>query len=124
MGNVTHKPNGTVSVETSEDATQAAANLGVEIYPGATAVKGSSVSGSFGGMNIGAATLETDDSVATVGEFYSNKYPNSLVGDAKEDKQEFIVNTDKATVVIAVQSQSSGKTKIVISRMAGAKKSE
>ena len=50
-------------METSKDPEQVAKDLGIDIYPGATALKNGAVNMSFGSMHTVAASFESTDSV-------------------------------------------------------------
>ena len=83
-GNVrVHSPFG--NVETSSDPEEAAKNLGVDVYPGSTVVKGSAANMSFGKAHTAAAQFETSDSPDTVAQFYRSKYPSATFSSSEAD---------------------------------------
>ncbi len=81
-----HNENGNVRVETpfgtvntTTDPDEAARNLGIDLYPGAEVVKGTTSDMTMGNMHTAAADFETSDPVSTVAEFYKSKVPNANV---------------------------------------------
>jgi hypothetical protein len=100
-------------------AGKVAADLGIEVYPGATPVKGSGATVNFGGMTIGGADFESADPIDKVAEFYRSHYPNSTFNSKDENSQAIVVSNEKGWATIAITASSSGSTKISIARMAG-----
>jgi hypothetical protein len=103
-----------------ENAAQTAADMGVDVYPGAVSVKGTGATVKIGGMTVGAVTFETGDSVSAVGAFYRAKFPQATVTSTDEDRQSIVAMSDKGMVTIAIERRDSG-THISISRMSGMK---
>ena len=91
-----------------------AAQLHVDIYPGAKAGQAHVVPLGMGDLTGGTAEFETTDPVNRVGEFYSSKYPNSRISGSAESDQEFSVKDDKAAATITVEKESGGQTLIQI----------
>lgn len=107
-------PFGTVESTTDPGAT--AKNLGVDLYPGADVVKGTSANMTIGGSHTTAADFETSDSVDKVAEYYKSRFPSANVMSSQGDKF-VIMNGDKDNLItINVESQD-GKTRIHIARV-------
>lgn len=108
------------SVETTKDPSEAARNLGVDLYPGADIRKNGSATASFGGMRTASLTSETSDSVAKVSEFYKAKFPNAMVSTSDENRCTIISNDHNNMVTINIQAEGD-KTKIQINNVHKAK---
>ncbi len=100
-------------------ATQVASELGIEVYPGAVAHANSAGSVTIGGLKMGGAEFESNDPVSSVVEFYRAKYPNSTLSAADENNQSIVIANEKGFITIEIQGEA-GKTRIRVSRMAGA----
>jgi hypothetical protein len=109
------------SISTNEGgALKMASDMGIEVYPGATANERSSASVNIGGASFGAAVFETDDPADKVGDFYRGKYPNAMFSTRDEHSQSIVVKTDKGAIAVVVESLGEGRrTKISISRWEG-----
>jgi flagellar basal body-associated protein FliL len=106
------------SVNTSTDPDDAARNLGVELYPGAEVVKGTTSNMTMGTMHTATADFETSDPVGTVGEFYKSKLPNANVVSTSGDHYA-IISTDKKNMLSINIEPKDGKTRIHIARVSG-----
>jgi hypothetical protein len=106
------------SVNTSTDPDEAARNLGIELYPGAEVVKGSTSNMTMGAMHTAAADFETGDPVSTVGEFYKSRLPNASVVSTTGDHYA-IISTDKKNMITINIELKDGKTRIHIARVSG-----
>src|SRR5690242_2538017 len=116
-GNVrVETPFGTVQSTTDPD--EAARNLGIELYPGAEVVKGSTSNMTMGAMHTAAADFETGDPVSTVGEFYKSRLPNASVVSTTGDHYA-IISTDKKNMITINIELKDGKTRIHIARVSG-----
>lgn len=120
-----HNENGNVRVETpfgsvntSTDPDEAAGNLGIDLYPGAEVVKGSTSNMTMGAMHTAAADFETSDPVSTVGEFYKSRLPNASVVSTTGDHYA-IISTDKKNMITINIELKDGKTRIHIARVSG-----
>ena len=120
-----HNENGNVRVETpfgsvntTTDPDEAARNLGVELYPGAEVVKGTTSNLTMGAMQTATADFETSDPVSTVAEFYKSKVPNANVVSSTGDRYA-IVSTDKKNMLSINIEPKNGRTRIHISRISG-----
>ncbi|HYM05038.1 MAG TPA: zinc ribbon domain-containing protein [Terriglobales bacterium] len=120
-----HNENGNVRVETpfgtmntSTDPDDAARNLGVDLYPGAQVIKGTTSNMAMGAMHTAAADFESSDPVATVGEFYKSRLPNASVVSTTGDHYA-IISTDKKNMITINIEAKDGKTRIHIARVSG-----
>src|ERR1700687_6192839 len=100
-----HNENGNVRVETpfgtvntTTDPDEAARNLGIDSYPGAEVVKGTTSDMTMGNMHTSAADFEPSDPLSTVGEFYKSKVPNASVVSSAGDRYT-IISTDKKNML-------------------------
>ncbi len=103
------------TVETNKDPADAAKEIGVEIYPGATPAKEGSSSVNFGGVSATTVVLETSDSPQKVFEFYKAEFPNASMTTSEGD-QHTIMSTEKDEFVTVVIAPEGGKTRITIAR--------
>ena len=106
------------TVETSEDADNAARDLGVAIYPGARATKGNSANVNAGGMHTSTVQFETDDPPDKVAEFYRSQFPHANVNTQEEDRYTIVSTDNKAVTTINIEPEG-GKTQIVITNVSG-----
>ena len=106
------------SVNTSTDPDDAARNLGVDLYPGAEVIKGTTSNMTMGTMHTATADFETSDPVSTVGEFYKSKLPNASVVSTTGDHYA-IISTDKKNMLSINIEPKDGKTRIHIARVSG-----
>lgn len=86
------------TVETTQDADEAVRNLGIDLYPGAHVIHGSTSRMSIGGMHTVAADLESSDSADKVADFYRSKFPNANFSSLNNGHYS-IVSTDKKTMI-------------------------
>ena len=104
------------SVDTTKDPSEAARNIGVELYPGADVQKNGSASATFGGMHTATLSAESSDSVDKIASFYKARFPNAMVSTSNADHCT-IVSKDNGTM-ITINIQGDGdKTKIQISNV-------
>jgi flagellar basal body-associated protein FliL len=116
-GNVrVETPFGTVNTTTDPD--EAARNLGVDVYPGAEVVKGTTSDMTMGAMHTATADFETSDPVNTVGEFYKSKLPNANVVSTTGDHYA-IISTDKKNMLTINIEPKNGRTRIHIAKVSG-----
>ena len=120
-----HNENGNVRVETpfgtmntSTDPDEAARNLGIDLYPGAEVVKGTTSNMTMGAMHTATADFETGDPVSAVDEFYKSRLPNANVVSTSGDRYA-IISTDKKTMLTINIEPKDGKTRIHIARVSG-----
>ncbi len=103
------------TVESTQDPTQAAQNVGVDVYPGATLVKGAAADFTFGSVHSSAAEFETDDPPATVAAFYKAKFPaGNFI--AQGDRYSILSGTKGNMTTITVQPEN-GKTRIHVTKV-------
>lgn len=108
-------PFGTVT-SNEGDAAKTAADLGVDVYPGAKSLKSSNTS--IGKMNVVTADFETSDSVSQVGEFYRGRFPNAMSSSWDENHGTMVVTTGNGMLTLEVRAEG-GRTKIIIARTNG-----
>ncbi len=108
------------SVVSTDDASEAVRNLGIDLYPGARPLKGNAASLRIGGMHTVAAEFESDDPAEKVGEFYKSRMPDAQVSVSDGDHYN-IVSTDKKNVVTINIEPQDGKTRIHIATVSGKK---
>ena len=120
-----HNENGNVRVETpfgtvntTTDPNEAARNLGIDSYPGAEVVKGTTSDMTMGNMHTASADFETSDPVATVAEFYKSKVPNANVVSSTGDHYA-IISTDKKNMLSINIEPKNGRTRIHITKISG-----
>jgi hypothetical protein len=120
-----HNQDGNVRVETpfgtvqaTTDPEEAARDLGIDSYPGATVVKGTSSKMNMGNMHTAAADFETGDSASAVADFYKSKVPGANVISSESDHYA-IISTDKKNMLTINIEPKDGKTRIHIARVSG-----
>jgi flagellar basal body-associated protein FliL len=116
-GNVrVETPFGTVNTTTNPD--EAARNLGVDVYPGAEVVKGTTSDLTMGNMHTASADFESSDPPGTVAEFYKSKVPNANLVSSTGDHYA-IISTDKKNILSINIEPKNGRTRIHISKISG-----
>jgi len=116
-GNVrVESPFGTV--ESSNNADDAARNLGVDIYPGATMRKGNAANITIAGMHTVSAEFETTDSAEKVADFYKSKFPDANMTMADQGRTTIVSNDKKNLITINIEP-SDDKTVIHIANVSG-----
>jgi hypothetical protein len=120
-----HQHDGNVRVETpfgtvntSTDPNEAARNIGIDLYPGAEIVKGTSANLNFGGMRSASAEFETSDPASTVADFYKAKFPNARLVSSEGDHYTIVSNQNKDMLTIGIESRD-GRTRIHVARVTG-----
>ena len=108
-----HTPFGSV---TADDPAAVAKQLGVDLYPGARAIKGSAAVG-FGGMQVAAGKFESDASPEKILEFYQRRYPKAAIRVIGADSS-MVFSTDQGMITIKVRSRGDGSL-IEIARVGG-----
>ena len=106
------------TVQTSTDPDEAARNLGIDVYPGAQVVKGSSSNMNMGNMHTASAEFESSDPVSSLAEFYKSKLPGANVVSSTGDHYS-IISTDKKNMLTITIAPKGGKTRIQITRVSG-----
>ena len=106
------------TVESTDDSDEAARNLGIDVYPGARALKGNAANVTMGSMHTVAAEFETDDPPERVAEFYKKKLPhaNIAVSDAKHYT---IISRDKKNMFTINIEPQEDKTLIHVANISG-----
>ena len=96
------------SVETSKDPTQAAKDLGIDVYPGAEVQKNGSASVTFGNMHTVTASFKSSDSVDKVCAFYKSKFPGARVSSSDQNRCSIVSNDQ--TNMITINVEGNGDT--------------
>lgn len=106
------------TVESTDNPSDAARNLGVALYPGAKVLKGNAADVTFGGMHSVAAQFETDDPAEKVAEFYKSQFPKANVSVSDEKHYAIVSTADKNIITINIEPED-GKTMIHIANVSG-----
>jgi hypothetical protein len=106
------------TVESTQDSKEAARNIGVELYPGATVAEDGSANMTIGGMHTASVELETSDAPSAVNDFYRSKFPNANMMSAQGDHYT-IVSGDKDNVTTITIEPKNGMTRIHITKVTG-----
>jgi hypothetical protein len=104
------------TVQTTNDLQAAAHDLGVDIYPGAQALKEGATSTTFGSVHTATLNFESSDSVDKVCSFYKPKFPNAMVMTSDANQCTIVSNDQKNMITINVKTES-GKSRIVITNV-------
>ena len=96
------------NVETTKDASKAASELGIDIYPGAEVQKDGASSASFGSIHTVTAMFTSSDNLDKVCAFYKEKYPNAMASTADQNHCTIVSNDNKNMVTINVDSAGDG----------------
>ena len=104
------------TVESTDNPSEAAKSLEVDMYPGAELVKGTTVDMTIAGTHTSAADFETSDPVAKVAEFYKSKYPGANIVSSNGDQFSLVAGDKNNLVTINVEPQE-GKTRIHMARV-------
>jgi hypothetical protein len=108
------------SVHSTDDPDAAARDLGVDLYPGAQALKEGATSVSFGSVHTATLNFETSDPGDKVCSFYKPKFPNAMVMTSEANQCTIVSNDQKNMITIAVKAEND-KTRIVITNVSKAK---
>lgn len=104
------------NIETSTDSSEAARNIGIDLYPGAEVQKNGAASMTIGGMHTATAVLETDDAPDKVAAFYKSKLPSSAYSSNQGDHYS-MMSGDKDNMTTITIASRGDKTVIEISRV-------
>lgn len=107
------------SMEANGDAEDAAREIGIDLYPGATPKKNGSVTMTIAGVHTTTAVLETSDSASKVAEFYRSKLPNANYTSQGDIYSMYSGGKDDMTTV-TIQGQGD-MTTIQLTRVSKAK---
>jgi hypothetical protein len=116
-----HQTEGGAKIETpfgnieADDPAKTAEKMGIDVYPGAEAVKNGGGSVSFGAFSAGSAAFETTDSIEQVAAFYKEQYPKAVHTESN-GVHSFSVNSKDKVVVISLQPEGS-KTSINLAQV-------
>jgi zinc-ribbon domain len=97
-------PFGTVT--STKDPEEAARNLGLDIYPGARALKTDAASVVVGGMKTVSAEFQTSDSPDKVFAFYKQKFPDANV--TQSDQQHYTIVSTNHGSILTINIEASG----------------
>jgi len=103
------------TVETTQDPNQAAQNVGVDIYPGATLMKEGNADVTFGSVHSSAAQFESDDPPATVADFYKSKFPGGTF--TSSGNSYTILAGDRGNMTTITIQPQNGKTRIHVAKV-------
>jgi hypothetical protein len=106
------------TVESSNDADDATQNLGLDVYPGASVVKGSTANVTFGQTHTSAAEFETDDPPSAVAEFYKSKMPAATFMSSETNHYSLMAGGKGNLTTVNIEPRE-GKTRIAISKITG-----
>jgi hypothetical protein len=106
------------TMQSTTDPEEAARDLGIDSYPGATVVKGTTSKMNMGNMHTAAADFETSDAPSAVADFYKSKVPGANVISSEADHYA-IISTDKKNMLTISIEPKDGKTRIHIARVSG-----
>lgn len=101
------------TVESNKDPEEAARSTGVDLYPGAHALKEGAATANFAGVHTASAMFESSDSLDKVAAFYKSKYPNAAVTSSGPNHCSIVSTGAKNLVTINLQTEGDG-TKIEI----------
>jgi zinc-ribbon domain len=96
------------SVESSKDASKAAADIGIDIYPGAEVQKDGASSATFGSIHTVTAMFTSSDALDKVCSFYKEKFPNAMASTSDQSHCTLVSNDNKNMVTINVESTGDG----------------
>jgi hypothetical protein len=101
------------TVETNQDPQEIAHRLGVDLYPGATALGNGVVNSEIAGTKTVAANLVTDDPVDKVATFYKERFPNAQLSQGGGDRYNIMSTDEHGMTTIGIVGMG-GKTHISI----------
>jgi flagellar basal body-associated protein FliL len=92
------------TVESSKDPEKAAAELGIEVYPGAEVQKNGASSATFGNIHTVSATFESSDSLDKVCDFYKAKFPSALTTTSDQSHCTIVSNDNKNMITVNIEA--------------------
>ncbi len=95
-------------VGSTKDPSKVAADLGIDIYPGAEVQKEGASSASFGNMHTSTASFESSDSLDKVCAFYKEKFPAAMSTTSDENRCTIVSNDQKNMVTIQIEHKGDG----------------
>jgi hypothetical protein len=105
----------------ADDPAKTAEKMGIDVYPGASAVKNGAGSISMGDFSAGSAQFTTTDSINQVAAFYREQYPRAIHSE-NNGTHSFSVTSKDKMVVITLQEEGS-KTAINLTQVVAPKSS-
>jgi hypothetical protein len=112
------------TVEANQDSDEAARNLGVDVYPGAQALKNTATTTSFGTMRTVAAQFETADPVDKVADFYKKRFPDANVTEGGSDHYTIVQTNKQGVVTVNITAGGAGTQINIANVQRGAKQSQ
>jgi hypothetical protein len=106
------------SVITSNDSEDVVKNLGIDVYPGAQALKDGAANVSAGPMHTVTAIFETNDPPERVADFYKSKLPHANVN-VSDEKNYTIVSAGNGRFITVTIAAEDGKTKFTVANVSG-----
>lgn len=106
------------TVQSTNNPDEAARHLGVDLYPGARALKSNAASVVGGGMHTVSAEFETNDSPDKVADFYNKKFPKATVSTHGGEQYDIVSMGGKGMVTINIGTED-GMTRIKITNVSG-----
>ena len=106
------------SVITSNDSEDVVKNLGIDVYPGAQALKDGAANVSAGTMHTVTANFETNDPPERVADFYKSKLPHANVN-VSDEKNFTIVSAQNGRFITITIAAEDGKTKFTVANVSG-----
>jgi hypothetical protein len=106
------------TVESNENSDEVIRSLGIDVYPGARALKGNAASVTTAGMHTVSAEFETDDPPEKVAEFYKPRLPHANISITDEKNYTFVSTENKNFITVNIEPQE-GKTLIHIANVTG-----
>jgi hypothetical protein len=101
------------TVETNQDPQEISRRLGLDVYPGATALGNGVVNSEIAGTKTVAANLVTDDSVDKVAAFYRDRFPKAQLSQGSGDRYNIMSTDERGMTTIGIVG-AGGKTHISI----------
>jgi hypothetical protein len=106
------------NVESTEDSDAAIQDLGIQVYPGATVIKGTTNSSSIGGMHTASADFESSDPGSSVAEFYKSKFPAASAMTSEGNHYSIVLGGRGNLTTISIEPRE-GKTVIHVAKLTG-----
>jgi hypothetical protein len=96
------------TVESNKDPSKAAADLGIDIYPGAEVQKNGAASATFGNIRTVSASFISSDPLDKVCAFYKEKFPAAMSTSSDTNRCSIVSNDQKNMVTIHIEANGDG----------------
>ncbi len=96
------------TVESNKDPSKAAADLGIDIYPGAEVQKNGAASATFGNIHTVSASFASSDPLDKVCAFYKEKFPGAMSTSSDTNRCSIVSNDQKNMVTIHIEANGDG----------------